>query len=118
MKQTLITGPTNSGLRAAGCRCGSLEESPVNETGVRCSSLIALTHPESKEREDADAQREAHETFGDRSEAAQSEPTGVVGVVDLGRYILHDVVHLRVTEVPGESRHVGGASADRLGDFD
>src|ERR1700722_20905563 len=118
MKQTLMARSTNSGLRAAGCKCGSLEESPVSETGVRCSSLIALTHPESEEREDADAQGESDESFGDRSEATEPEATGVVGVLDLGRHVPHDVVDLRVAEVPGEARHVGGAGADRLGDFD
>src|SRR5580693_8767313 len=118
MKQTLMTRSTSSGLRAAGCRCGSLEDSPVNETGVRCSSLIALTYPESEEREDAHAQGESDESLGDRAEATEAEATGVVGVLDLGRHVLHDVIHLCVTEVPGEARHVGGAGADRLGDFD
>src|ERR1035438_7459883 len=118
MKQTPMTRSTNSGLRAAGCSRGSFAASPDNETGVRCSSVIALPHPESEEREDPDAEGQSNESFRDRSETAQSKPAGVVGVLDLGRHVLHDVIDLCVTEVAGEARHVGGASADRLGDFD
>ena len=84
--------------------------------GVR--QLIALSYPESEEGEYADTEGQADETFGDRSETAESEAAGVVRVLDLGRHVLHDVVDLGVTEVAGEARHVGGAGANRLGDFD
>src|SRR5580704_13905418 len=117
-KQTLMTFSTSSGLRAAGWRCGSSAESPESETGVRCSSVIALPHPEAEQREDADPEGQADETFGDRSQTAEAEATGVVGVLDLGRHVLHDVVHLGVAEVAGEARHVAGSGADRLGDLD
>src|SRR5665213_4341527 len=118
MKQTLMTRSTSWGLRAAGCRCGSFAGRPDSETGVRCSSVIALSHPESDEGEDAHTEGQPDETFGDRSEATQTETARVVRVLDLGRHELHDVIDLRVTEVAGEARHVAGARADRFGDFD
>src|SRR3984957_13789881 len=117
MKQTLMTRSTSSGFLAAGWRCGSLAGSPFKETGVRCSSLIAFSYPESGEGQHAHAEGQSDETFGDRTEPTESEATRVDGVLDLGRHVLHDVVHLRVTEVAGEARHVGGAGANRFGDF-
>src|SRR5580692_1841972 len=112
-----MTRSTSWGLRAAGCRRGSFEDSPDNDTGVRCSSLIAFPHPETEQRQDAHAESQTDESFGDRSEATESEAAGVVGVLDLGHHVLHDVVHLRVAEVAGEAGHVGGAGANRFGYF-
>jgi len=66
----------------------------------------------------AGCRRGSFETFGDRSEAAEPEAAGVVGVLNLGGDVLHDVVHLRVTEVAGEAWHVGRTGANCLGDFD
>jgi hypothetical protein len=56
--------------------------------------------------------------FGHRSEPAEAEAAGVLGVLDLGRDVLDDVVDLLVTEVAGEARHVGRTRADRLDDLE
>src|SRR5580700_9652982 len=117
-KQTLMTLATSSGLRAAGCRCGSSAGRPEIETGARCSSVIALTHPEAEEGQGADAEGQTDEPFGDRSETTEAETAGVVGVLDLGRHVLHDVVHLGVAQVAREARHVAGSRSYRLGDLD
>jgi len=55
--------------------------------------------PRIGEGQDADAEGQTNETFGDRSETAEPKPPGC-WVLNFGGHVLHRCRHLRVTEVP------------------
>jgi hypothetical protein len=91
---------------------------------VRCSSNSgvrrsrAISNPESDEAKKPTPKQKSDEALGDRTESTQSEAAGVFGVLNLGRDVLDDVIDLLVTEVAGESRHVGRAGANCLDDLE